>query len=122
MKRLLLWCSLLAAGCAGGGVSQAVKKDLEKTVAAHQEPIQLCYRQALAGNAALEGEIVLKFEIEEGKRALSKVKVDKTTLNEPSLEQCVVQETSELTLSNPPEAKLAVTYPLKFKKIEERDP
>ena len=115
----LWWCLILTAGCASGGVSQAVKQDLQKTVAANKQPIELCYKQALESNAALQGEIVLKFEIEEGKKELSKVKVDKTTLNEPGLEQCVVQETSELTLSKPPEAKLAVTYPLSFKKTEE---
>jgi hypothetical protein len=119
MKQLSLLSVLFAVGCASSGVSVAVKEDLKKTIAANQEPIQLCYKQALEANAALQGEIILKFEIEEGKKVLSKVKVDKTTVNEPDLEKCVVQETSELTLSKPPEAKLAVTYPLTFKKIEE---
>ena len=119
MKHLALLSVLFAVGCASSGVSVAVKEDLKKTIAAHQDPIQLCYKQALESNASLQGDLVLKFEIDQGKKVLSKVKVDKTTLNEPALEQCVVQETSELTLSKPPEAKLAVTYPLTFKKTEE---
>jgi hypothetical protein len=118
MKRLCMLL-LFAIGCSAGGVSQAVKQDLQRAVAAHREPLQLCYEQALKTNAALEGEMVVKFEIEPGKTALSKVKIGRTTIDEPSLEQCIVQETSELTLSKPPEAKLAVTYPLSFKRIEE---
>jgi hypothetical protein len=119
MNRIVLLALLLATACASGGVSQAVKKDLEQTIANNHKPIELCYKEALESNAALEGDIVIKFEVEEGKKSLSKVKVEKTTVNEPSFEQCLVQETSELSLSKAPEAKLAVTYPLKFKKIED---
>jgi hypothetical protein len=115
----LCFLALVVIGCSSGGVSQAVKKDLQHTVANAKEPLELCYKNALGTNAALEGEIVLKFEIEKGKKQVSRVKVEKTTLNEPALEQCVVQETSELTLSNPPEAKLVATYPMRFKKTEE---
>jgi hypothetical protein len=110
---------VLATGCASGGVSAAVKKDLEQTIANNQKPIELCYKEALQQNASVSGDVVLKFEIEEGKKELSKVKVEKTTVNEPSFERCLVQETQELSLSQTPEAKLAVTYPLKFTKVEE---
>jgi hypothetical protein len=119
MNKLAALALVLATGCAGGGVSQAVKKDLERTIANNHQPIALCYKEALETNAALQGDVVLKFEVEQGRKQLSKVKVEKTTINEPSFEQCLVQETSELSLSKAPEAKLAVTYPLKFKKIEE---
>ncbi len=121
-RRVAIASLVLAIGgaaCAGGGVSQAVKQDLEQTVAAAQGPIQLCYRQALETNAAAEGDIVLEFEVEKGKRELVNVKVETTTINEPKLEQCVVQETAELSLSKAPETKVAVTYPMHFKKIEE---
>ena len=118
MNKLAVLALLLVTGCAGG-VSSAVKKDLEQTIAGGQDMIELCYKQALESNASLQGDIVIKFEIEEGKTDLTKVKVEKTTINEPTFEQCLVQETSELSLSKAPEAKLAVTYPLKFKKIED---
>ena len=119
MRRLSMLSFLFAVGCASGGVSQAVKQDLQKTIEGNEEPIALCYQEALRANAALEGEIVLKFEVDEGKKELTNVKVDRTTIEEPGLEQCIIQETSELSLSRPPEAKLAVTYPLAFKKTEE---
>ena len=115
----ILFALLFTIGCSSGGVSQAVKQDLQKTVSNNSAPIELCYKTALEANAALSGDVTLKFEIFEGKKELTNVKVSKTTLNEPTFEQCLVQEMSELSLSKPPEAKLVVTYPLKFTKSED---
>jgi hypothetical protein len=109
-----IWLALLSTACVSGGVSTAVKDDLKRAVGVAQGPITLCYEQALQKNAALEGEIVLSFAIPSGAKEATDVSVSKKTIEEPSLEQCLVQEAKEISLSVEPEAKLAVTYPIRF--------
>ncbi len=76
--------------------------------------IKSCYERQLRVNSALEGKVVIQFEImEQGRVRLAKTK--STTMNDGAVESCVSSRIKEARFPEPPAGTIAVVdYPFVF--------
>src|SRR5262245_8403002 len=94
---------MLAAmtGCAGG-LSQGVKKDLEAQLASTHKPIAACYEAALKRDDKIHGKVMVKFKVEEDSKTPTAVEVQSSEVNDAELTKCIVLETQDVRLTEPP--------------------
>jgi hypothetical protein len=108
----------LAAGCASTGLGPETRDDVAARMATVQQPISVCYAQALQRNRKLRGQMTVAFETAPGTGRFTGVTVTRSELGDPVLEACVRDQVGALTLAKPPKTKLAAEYPLNFTPVD----
>jgi hypothetical protein len=85
--------SLLEEGPGGTKASGRDRDQIMEVVNAHNSAIQSCYQRALKRNPELKGKIVVRFIIAPSGKVTT-VEIVSSTLNEPSVESCIVSRIS----------------------------
>ena len=93
---------------------------IKKILASHQEEVQNCYEQTLAGREnVIEGKLTVAFSIQpDGTVRKAHVLKKGTTLHDAKLHDCVVSVLSGITFPKPPDHREhPVEYPVNLKAI-----
>jgi len=87
---------------------------IQKTIRRHLNAIRYCYQRALPKNPTLEGKLSVKLVIgEDG--SVQSATVATSTLDDESVEQCVVRRFRRMVFPAPAgDGTIVVTYPLSF--------
>lgn len=115
----VLACICLAAGPAAADTpsGQVDKEAIRAHVTAHKDQIRTCYESALVDAPELEGEVVIRFEIDaDGLRGAA---VDSSTLGSPAVEACLVDVVGGWFMEPPSGGgTVVVRYPFRFASSE----
>jgi len=119
----LLAIGLTVAACADvpndlPGEAPAIEGALEApaiddTIRPHMPSIVACYQRALADQPELAGKVVVGFVIDES-GAVRDAGVDKSTLDAPSVRDCLVDVVETVTFPPPSGGNVRVAYPFVF--------
>lgn len=104
----------LAGACAGSGFGKTVRTDVQSQMASIQNDLATCYSDTLTRDRQAQGTVVVSFVAKSGSGKFEEVKVVKSDINDPGMQQCVVQKVSTLALATPVKNQVAVEYPLSF--------
>ncbi|MDY0000647.1 MAG: AgmX/PglI C-terminal domain-containing protein [Polyangia bacterium] len=105
--------ALLFASTTGcSTLAPSFKTDLTSTMAGAKTQLSDCYRQALVRNPKLSGTMALSMTVERNSTAISAVSVLERPGEDAALDQCIIQVTSGLNVSNAPKVKVTAEYPL----------
>lgn len=112
----LMGATLAAAlgACAGAGLGQAVRGDIEKQMASAQPMITACYRSALQRNRKLAGRMMVRIKTDPKSGHFTRARVVETQLPDTALEQCVIETVAALTLEQPTKTSVEANFPLDF--------
>jgi hypothetical protein len=94
------------------------QESVKRVIAAHQDEIQSCYEETLAGkDKPVEGKIMTSFVITpEGMVREARILKQGTTLKDRKLHDCVVATLGSLSFPKPPDGKdHPVQYPYNLK-------
>lgn len=121
----LMILTLTACGSASKDASKVDRDGIRNTVFSNSKSVRECYGQALAksGNEKMSGKIYVNFDIDtEGKAQKASVVEDRTTLKDPGLQQCVLNQLSQWNFPKPPDGQIVnVIYPFLFADTPARD-
>jgi hypothetical protein len=77
----------------------------------------MCYQKELIKDRNLKGIVEAKFTVVRGTKAIRDVSVVSSQLNNPVIEQCVVEQVSRLTFPFDPKVNVTVIWPFDFQPI-----
>lgn len=117
---LAVAAALAGAGCKSSGMGTAVRDDISLRMASVNTPIATCYEEALKRDRKLRGRMVLRFSTAPGSGKFTGVEIVENEVRDQALEQCVIGQVSTLALAQPTKTAVAVTYPLNFTPIDEK--
>lgn len=90
------------------------KKLIDRVIKDNKGKIRRCYQRGLDGNPALAGKVVVKFVIAKD-GTVSKAETKSSTLNSPTVEQCINQEFMRFKFPKPSGGGIViVSYPFVF--------
>ena len=131
MKNILLLSSLLlfVSNCTLSSKpaddANIDRSGIKKSVYRHRKEIRECYGKTLAkkGSENLFGTVVLNFDINnEGKAQKTFIMKDKSTLNNPDLNTCLISNFEQWDFPVPKDGQVVnVQYPLSFKDTPARN-
>lgn len=85
-------------------------QEIDQVVTYRQGDVEGCYRTELARTPDLGGRLVLHFSIDASGR-VTQARVESSTLNSPSLQECIVQRALRWRFPSAPTATPAVSMP-----------
>lgn len=98
---------------AGQGGGTLDKRQIDDVIKVRMGRIQACYQREYQRNPGLQGRITLRILIDkDGNVPL--VKVRQSTMNNPTVEQCLIDELRETRFPAPTGGTVVVTYPFSF--------
>lgn len=103
-----------AGGCAGSGFGKGVRTDVQGRMASIGGDLAACYSDALTRDRQAQGTVVVSFVARMGTGKFDDVKVVRSDITDPAMQQCVVQKVGALALQTPVKNQVAVEYPLAF--------
>ena len=116
---LLLFISNCTMTSKPADTSNVDRKGIKESIYSHRKEIRECYGSALAkkGNENLFGKVFVNFDINsEGKAQNAFVMKDKSTLNNPDLNKCLIANFENWSYPIPTDGQIVnVQYPLAFK-------
>lgn len=96
-------------------VNEENRKKIRGAIVDQLDDVQWCYKRSLKYNAALEGELVVSWEITSVGEA-KEVKIKRSNIKDEGLESCVVSRIGSWKFpTNPNSTAVIVAYPLKFR-------
>lgn len=104
----------LPLACASSGFSKTVRSDVQSQISSIQSDLASCYSDALKRDRKAQGTVVVSFIAKSGTGKFEDVKVIRSDINDPALQECVVGKVSGLALVTPVKNQVAIEYPLAF--------
>ena len=101
----------LAAGCGGVGTAQA---DLRSAIDAQQASMNECYREALTRDEALSGDVSVRISMARKTTTVSSVEVLESAVSDETLNACVEEIISGISIDEAPGANMSVDYTLRY--------
>lgn len=103
----------VTAGAEGleGDFGDLSKEQIQKVVLAHKNAVSYCYEKELQSDPGLKGTIVVNFRLDDTGTVTSS-KTKSSTMNNPSVEDCVVRQVRKWKF--PPGSEAVVNYPFVF--------
>lgn len=90
------------------------KKVIQQVINSHRAKIRFCYEKVLQHNKGLEGRVMLQWRIgQTGK--VTRARVEESTLNSPTVEECLVEEVYAWEFPKPTYGVVEVHYPFVFR-------
>lgn len=86
------------------------KTAIRQVMFIHRDEIKACYESRLKAKPGIAGKVVAQFVIE-ATGSVSHVKISGSTLNDSSVENCMVNHLSHWRFPRPARGRVAVTYP-----------
>jgi hypothetical protein len=114
IARLALCALALGAACSRSGLGDGVRRDISARMTSAQTTLSACYEKALQERRKLNGTMWLSFDIAAQSGKFSNVAITRTEVSNPSLETCVIQTVSGLTLAEPQKSVVSVESPIHF--------
>lgn len=102
----------VVAGC--GANPQEMRAKVEKVLDNPAAQMVLCYQKELLRDRNLKGTIEAKFTVVRGTKGIREVSVVSSTVNNPVLEQCTVEQISRLVFPFDPKVNLTIIWPFEF--------
>jgi hypothetical protein len=96
------------------GVGKLDRAEVAKVVRAHLAELRACYEARLRENPKLAGKVVITFEVAPSGQVRS-AEAEASTLDDSSLEACLVRRMKTLRFPKPVGGSVVVSYPLVFK-------
>lgn len=113
-----LTLALLSATACGGytRTPEQWTEDTRQMLEAQNEFIKSCYNRELKGNPKLEGNVTVKFLVENGSGRVKRVKLDDsgTTAGDP-VRKCVMENIKDLRIKPPDANDGRATFTWEFK-------
>lgn len=106
---------LLMVGC--GANPAEIRAQVEKVLDNPAAQMVLCYQQQLLRDRNLKGVVEAKFTVLAGSKAIKDVSVVSSTINNPAIEQCTVEQISRMSFPFDPKIRLTVIWPFEFSPI-----
>ena len=114
MLRLLTVVLCGVFGCASTGLGKEVRPDIEKQMASAKPMITACYQAALQRDRKLQGRMLIRIKTDPKTGKFHRAKVASSDLQDPALQQCVIQTVANLSLSKPAKTSVEADYPIEF--------
>jgi hypothetical protein len=105
----------VVAGCGANPAELRVK--IEKVLDGPVAQTILCYQKELLKDRNLKGVVEAKFTVVRGTKAIKDVSVAASTLGNPVVEQCLVEQIARLTFPFDPKVNVTVIWPFEFSPI-----
>ena len=109
---IALTCGLI--GCAGSGLGNKVRPDIEKQMASAKPMIKACYASALQRDRKLRGRMLIRIKTDPKTGKFHRARVASTQLADSQLQQCVIETVAELSLEKPTKTSVEADYPIDF--------
>lgn len=104
----------MAVACGKTGLGKSVHNDIQARMQTVQEPIAACYETALQDNRKLRGRVEVSFTAAPETGAFENVEITQNELGDDTLDQCIIDQVSSLTLEEPQKTSIGASYPLDF--------
>jgi TonB family protein len=98
---------------AGQGGGTLDKRQIDEVIKVRMGRIQACYQREFQRNPGLQGRVTLRILIDKD-GSVPLVKVRQSTMNNPTVEQCLIDELRETHFPAPTGGTVVVTYPFSF--------
>jgi len=106
---------LVVIGC--GANPAEMKAKVEKVLDNPAAQMVICYQKELLKDRNLKGVVEAKFTVIPGTKVIKDVSVVSSTVNNPVLEQCTVEQISRLSFPFDPKIRVTVIWPFEFSPI-----
>ncbi|MBI5480747.1 MAG: AgmX/PglI C-terminal domain-containing protein [Deltaproteobacteria bacterium] len=114
---LLAGAFLTSTGCTPT-VSQAQRSNITQRMTGAQIPLAKCYADLLSTTPAAAGNVAVAFRIQPNTGRFTNVKMNRTQINDPAFNKCVLAVVSDLHMSPAPSFIIdVVEYPIGFKPV-----
>lgn len=92
------------------------KEAYRRKIRDNLKDIKTCYEEVLKSDKNAKGKMVIDFSVDDsGKVAAAEANADKTTLNNDSLKECLINKISKLDFPAAPKGMMAeISYPFFF--------
>ncbi len=114
LRLAFLAVAVAMVGCAGSGFGKAVRSDVESRMSSIRDQLAACYSEALTRNRQVQGTVVVSFVARSGSGKFEDVRVVRSDIADPAMQQCVAGHVGALALQTPSKNHVAVEYPLAF--------
>ncbi len=113
---------LLTAGCMSLQRGTMDKRTAEIAIKKRKPAVRYCYEQGMMNNRALQGRIVIQYEVFPG--GSSNVAIHESTLQDPTTEACILDAVQNTPFPMPADAMtpLKLRYPFVLQKIRNPKP
>jgi len=105
----------IVAGCGANPAELRVK--IEKVLDGPVVQTVLCYQKELLKDRNLKGIVEAKFLVHRGTKAITDAAVVSSTLGNPAVEQCLVEQLTRMTFPFDPKINVTVIWPFEFSPI-----
>jgi hypothetical protein len=112
---LILWLNNI--NCAHSRSQNQLRRDIRNTIQSQSSTILECYNEALKTTPTLKGKVEIALQVERKTGLIHSVKVKESTLNNPKVEQCIVNVVEGLYMPDPVDYHLKYTQPITFQAV-----
>jgi len=113
----------VTVGCASGRAPEVYRDDTQKLLDGTNQAVTDCYAAALKSDRKAQGNVTVKFSVEESSGKLVGVSVDKARSSAPdSVQSCVTGQLGSLHLAPPDDQRGEATFTWDFKAKEPPPP
>src|SRR5947207_1177499 len=114
MRRAALLVIALAAPARADVAACLDKAPIQHAVRSHMREVRACYERALERDPAREGTLTVRFTVLSTGQVGS-AEVSSSDLDDPAMEQCVVEAVRRWRFPATQGGRIAVSYPFRFR-------